>query len=84
MEELKNEMVELNLHDLEEAAGGARHFTKQKDRAGWIQHKVGISDTLIKIANRYGVSVANLCQWNGISDPDYIVAGHRLSIYTSR
>ena len=65
MEELKNEMVELNLDEMEEAAGGARHFTKQKDRAGWIQHKVGISDTLIKIAKRYGIANwRKIREWN--------------------
>ena len=65
MEEIKNEVVELGLEEMEEAAGGKRHFTKLKDKAGWIQHKVGISDTLIKIAKRYGISDwRKIRQWN--------------------
>ena len=75
-EGLKNVQT-LNDNEMNEATGGA-------GQARWIQYTIKRGDTLIKIANRFGVSVSNLCQWNGISDPDYIVAGHRLSIYTNR
>ncbi|MBQ9009487.1 MAG: LysM peptidoglycan-binding domain-containing protein [Clostridia bacterium] len=75
-EELKNVQT-INDGEMSEAAGGA-------GRARWITYTIQRGDTLIKIANRFGVSVANLCQWNAIADPDFIVAGHRLSIYTSR
>ena len=75
-EELKN-VQELNDTEMNEAAGGA-------GRARWITYTIQRGDTLGKIAHRFGVTVANLCQWNAIADPDFIVAGHRLSIYTSR
>lgn len=65
-EELKNVQA-LNDNEMNEAAGGA-------GQARWITYTIKRGDTLIKIANRFGVSVSNLCQWNGISDPDYIVS----------
>ncbi len=75
-EELKNVQT-LNDNEMNEAAGGA-------GQAHWITYVIKRGDTLTKIAHRYSVTVANLCQWNGISDPDHIIAGHRLSIYTTR
>ena len=75
-EELKN-VQELEDTELDEATGGA-------GQARWISYTIKRGDTLGKIARRYRVSIANLCQWNGIADPDFIVAGHRLSIYTNR
>ena len=76
IEELKNVQT-LDDAELNEAAGGA-------GQARWITYTIKRGDTLGKIASRYRVSIANLCQWNGITDPDFIIAGHRLSIYTSR
>lgn len=75
-EELKNVQA-LDDAEMSEAAGGA-------GRARWITYTIQRGDTLGKIASRYGVTVSNLCEWNGIVDADFIVAGHRLSIYTSR
>ena len=64
MSELENKgAVELNPEEMEEAAGGKRHFEKQPDKDGWIQHKVAPSDTLIKIAKKYGIS-----DWRKIRD----------------
>lgn len=62
---------------MNEAAGGAGH-------SRWITYVVMRGDTLGKIANRYGVTVADLCQWNVIEDPDWLVAGQRLSIHSRR
>ena len=75
-EELKN-VQELEDNEMNEAAGGA-------GQARWIRYTIKRGDTLRKIAGRYHVTVANLCQWNGISNPDLIIAGHHLSIYTNR
>ena len=56
---------ELNLNELEEATGGKRHFKPEPDKAGWIQHKVSATDTLIRIANKYGISDWKLIRkWN--------------------
>ncbi len=38
-------------------------------------------DTLWGIAQRYGVTVQQLCQWNGITNPNYIQAYTPLTIY---
>ena len=54
---------ELNLNEMEEIAGGKIHFEKLPDKKGWIQHKVTATDTLIKIAKKYGIS-----DWRKIRD----------------
>ena len=56
---------ELNLNELEEVTGGKRHFKPEPDRAGWIQHKVTPTDTLIKIADRYDIgNWRKIIDWN--------------------
>ena len=75
-EELKNVQA-LDDNEMNEATGGA-------GQARWIQYTIQRGDTLNKIANRFGVSVSNLCQWNGISNSDLIMVGQRLSIYINR
>ena len=56
-------MNELNLNELEEVTGGKIHFEKEPDKPGWTQHKVSSTDTLIKIAKKYGIS-----DWRKIRD----------------
>ena len=64
MENMEN-MQELNLDELEDVAGGKRHFKKQADKAGYIQHKVVAGDTLIKIAKKYGIADwKRIREWN--------------------
>ena len=68
MEELNKE---LNLEELEEVTGGKRHFKPEKDKRGWIQHKVVPGDTLIRIAQRYDVaSYKFIIKWNPHIDPN--------------
>ena len=55
--------VEMNDEELNDIAGGRISFTKRADKAGWIQHKVTATDTLIRIANQYGIS-----DWRKIRD----------------
>ena len=56
---------ELNLNELEAVSGGKIHFEKQPDRKGWIQHHVTATDTLIRIANKYGISDwRKIREWN--------------------
>ncbi|MBQ7486609.1 MAG: LysM peptidoglycan-binding domain-containing protein [Clostridia bacterium] len=76
MEENKN-VQELNEEQLNEAAGGW-------GQARWISYTIVRGDTLTKIANRFNVTVSKLVEWNAIDDPDHIVAGHKLRIYTNR
>ena len=40
-------------------------------------------ETLSEIAGRYGVSVDALQQWNGIENPDLVLVGQRLVVYTA-
>ena len=58
-------MNEVKLEELEEAAGGKRHFSPEPDRPGWLQHKVTATDTLIRIAERYGIADwRKIREWN--------------------
>ena len=52
---MENEF-ELSTEALDDVVGGKRHFTKEPDKPGWIQHQVTANDTLIRIANQYGIS----------------------------
>ncbi len=45
---------------------------------GW--HVVQTGDNATQIARRYGISVQQLLEWNGISDPDRILLGQRLRV----
>ena len=57
--------MELNLNEMEEAVGGKIHFKPAKAKAGWIQHKVGPGDTLIRLAKKYNVPDWRLIRdWN--------------------
>lgn len=44
------------------------------------EYRVAVGDTLSEIALRYGVSVEELAEANGIVDPDYILSGQVLLV----
>ena len=46
-----------------------------------IYYRICRGDTLSSIAQRYGVTVWQLQQWNGIPNPNLIYAGRTLVIY---
>ena len=46
-----------------------------------IHYTVQSGDTLSGIAERYGVTVSQLCQWNSIANPNLIYVGQVLTIY---
>ena len=46
----------------------------------WVYHRVRKGESLSVIANRYGVSVRNLRNWNHLKNNN-IVAGRRLKVY---
>lgn len=46
-----------------------------------IGYNVRRGDNLIRIADRFGVSVMDLITWNNIRNPDLIYAGRTLVIY---
>ena len=83
MEENMMEAVELNMEEMADAAGGAQHFTKQADKAGWIQHKVVAGDTLTRIAKKYGIGDwRKIREWNPHIDhkTNMIITGEYLWI----
>ena len=47
----------------------------------YIYYTVKSGDTLIGIAAKFGVTVTQLQQWNGISDPNRIYVGQVFKIY---
>jgi hypothetical protein len=47
-----------------------------------IYYRICYGDTLSSIAWRYGVTVGQLQQWNGIPNPNRIYAGRTLVIYS--
>ena len=72
----ENEMKRVNDEKLAQVSGGASQPGRQK-----IGYTVKRGDTLIKIANYWGVSVLDLVAWNDIKNPDLIYAGQTLVIY---
>lgn len=66
-----NEKVELNEEELESVTGGKISFEKRPDRAGWTQHKVTATDTLIRIASQYGIGDwRKIREWNRHINPE--------------
>ncbi len=49
-----------------------------------ISYRIRRGDTLASISRRYGVSMANLQDWNGLRNPSDIIAGQKLTIYLPR
>lgn len=49
-----------------------------------ISYRIRRGDTLARISRRYGVSMANLQDWNKLSNPGDIIAGRSLTIYVPR
>ena len=60
-------MSELNANELESVVGGKQHFKPEKDKPGWIQHKVVPHDTLIRTWNPHINPKTNL-----IVDGEYL------------
>lgn len=68
MKEDTKKAYELNEEELDEVVGGEKWYTIQN------------GDTLSKIAAHYGTTVKQLCAWNNISSPYFIVAGKRIRV----
>ena len=45
-----------------------------------IIYRVQAGDTLLEIANKFGVSLHDLMQWNGITNPNLIYVGQKLRV----
>ena len=72
----------LNESKLEEVSGGYAYANGTFVNYGsYIVYSVVKGDVLSGIAARFGVTVSELQQWNGIRNPDLISIGQRLTIY---
>ncbi len=49
-----------------------------------VSYRIRRGDTLASISRRYGVSMANLQDWNKLNNPGDIIAGRTLTIYVPR
>lgn len=58
----------LSDEDLDAVVGGEKYYTIQE------------GDRLSEIAKHYSTTVKQLCKWNNISNPDFIVAGKRIRV----
>ena len=83
--------VKLNDAELKEVAGGA---TVKKDNSwqnyakgtyvnygSYIVYTIASGDVLSGIAIRFGVTVAEIQQWNNIKNANVISVGQKLTIY---
>ena len=78
--------VKINDSELEGVSGGAGGWQKYAkgtyvNYGNYIVYTVASGDVLSGIAPRFGVTVAQIQQWNNIKNPDVIRAGQKLTIY---
>ncbi len=76
----------INEKDLEGVTGGAgpwQQYAKGTfvNYGNYIVYTVAQGDVLSGISIRFGVTVAQIQQWNNIQDPNDIIAGQKLTIY---
>ena len=72
--------MELNMEEMNDIAGGA--FKKPAEKAGYRIYQIQANDTLIRIANKFGIkSYKEILKWNPkITNPNLIRTGDYLYI----
>ncbi len=78
--------VKVNDVELEGVSGGAgpwQMYAKGTyvNYGSYIVYTVAPGDVLTGIAPRFGVTVAQIQQWNNIKNPNVISVGQKLTIY---
>ena len=78
--------VKINDSELEGVSGGANSWEKYAkgpivNYGNYVVYTVVGGDVLSGIAIRFGVTVAQIQQWNNIKNPDVISVGQKLTIY---
>lgn len=78
--------VKLEDIDLEEIDGGKGEWWNYAkgtyvSYGPYLIYTVASGDVLSGIGPRFGVTIGEICQWNGITDPNKIYAGQHLTIY---
>ena len=81
-----SEEVKINDSELENVSGGAGGWQKYAkggfvNYGNYIVYTVAAGDVLSGIALRFGVTVAQIQQWNNIKNPDVLSIGQKLTIY---
>ena len=81
-----SEEVKINDSELENVSGGAGGWQKYAkgsyvNYGNYIVYTVAPGDVLSGIGPRFGVTVAQIQQWNNIKNPNVISAGQKLTIY---
>lgn len=81
-----SEEVKINDSELENVSGGAGGWQKYAkggfvNYGNYIVYTVASGDVLSGIALRFGVTVAQIQQWNNIKNPDILSIGQKLTIY---
>jgi membrane-bound lytic murein transglycosylase D len=70
----------LYTHRMEELMAHCVPVETDADKRETIRHTVASGENLTIIANRYGVTAANLRQWNGLGS-NSVAAGRRLTVH---
>ena len=78
--------VKINDSELENVTGGAgswQQYAKGSfvNYGSYVVYTVAAGDVLSGIAIRFGVSVAQIQQWNNLQNPNVISIGQKLTIY---
>ena len=78
--------VKVNESELEGVVGGAGSWQQYAkgtyvNYGSYIVYTVARGDVLSGIAIRFGVTVAQIQQWNNIKNPNVISVGQKLTIY---
>ena len=74
---------DIELETVTGGVGGWQKFAKGSyvNYGNYIIYTVASGDVLSGIAPRFGVTVAQIQQWNNIKNPDVISVGQKLTIY---
>ena len=74
---------DIELETVTGGVGGWQKFAKGSyvNYGNYIVYTVAAGDVLSGIAPRFGVTVAQIQQWNNIKNPNVISAGQKLTIY---
>ena len=79
----EKKVLDANLEEVTGGAGGYQQYAKGpfENYGSYIVYHVVSGDVLSGIAIRFGVSVAQIQQWNNIKNPNVISVGQKLTIY---
>ena len=80
MTEMTMNVLELGLNEMNDIVGGA--FRKPREKKGFLIYQITATDTLIRIANKFGISsYKKILKWNPkIHNPRLIRTGDYLYI----